>query len=214
MTRVMIHCSSGLTFVELLMAATIFSILMVGLSTHLRGGIVAWRRATVTIDELQQRRMALERLTQDLANGVVVETRPDSPVAFGPEALAFYTVQPVRGMSQDNARVWLVTYHLQQTAETKALVRQAQTIRQAQARLEPQTTQLLAHVERLTIRYGSLPEGNEPQIVWRTSWDDRSQFPQLLEMTVELNGPPILPRTIRAVVVAPSGSLKLTEAGP
>ena len=39
---------AAFTLVELLIAATMMSILVVGLSAHLRGGLTVWRRVTDT----------------------------------------------------------------------------------------------------------------------------------------------------------------------
>jgi type II secretion system protein J len=214
-----------LTFVELLMAATLFSILMVGLSAHLRGGILAWRRAQVMVDELQRVRVALERLTQDLANAVLVDSRADATpkTLFAADALQFLTTQPPPGLSavpsgtgqagahQAASRIWVVTYRLDDGIQPSALLRSAQTVRAARASLEARTDTLLANVKRLAIRYGYLSNTAAPGVEWRATWDDPAQLPKLLELTIELERPSALPRQIRRVVVIPQGILKSVE---
>ncbi len=59
---------NGFTFVELLIAATIMSVLFVGLGSHLRGGILVWRRATATAETVQRERVGFDRMERDLAN--------------------------------------------------------------------------------------------------------------------------------------------------
>jgi len=222
----------GLTFVELLMAATLFSILMVGLSTHLRGGILAWRRVQVMVDELQRVRVALERLTQDLANALVLDSRADAipKTLFAADTLQFLTTQPSpipaasadwrgpatggiggAGAHQAASRIWVVTYRLDDGTQPSALLRSAQTVRAARASLETRTDTLLANVKRLAIRYGYLSNTAAPGIEWRTTWDDPAQLPKLLELTIELERPSALPRQIRRVVVIPQGILKSVE---
>ena len=65
----------GFTLVELLLAATLISILFVGLGAHLRGGIIVWRRTTQTGEQLQRRRVAFTRLERDLANAIRYDDR-------------------------------------------------------------------------------------------------------------------------------------------
>ena len=86
---------AGLTFVELLMAATIFAILAVGFSAHLRGGVLAWRRATSTLERLQEIRVVYDRLGSDLTNAIVFDPsgvwQPE--MAFGTEAIPVESLQ-------------------------------------------------------------------------------------------------------------------------
>jgi hypothetical protein len=54
------------------------SILFVGLGAHLRGGLTVWRHANTATEQLQQRRVAFERLERDLANAFVYDPRPEA----------------------------------------------------------------------------------------------------------------------------------------
>ena len=52
-------------------------------------------------------------------------------------------------------------------------------------------------------------------ITWTSSWTDVSQSPKLIELTLELGNSWTIPRTVRRVVVVPSGSLiAAPAAGP
>src|SRR3989338_7112977 len=72
----------GFTLVELLIAATMMSVLFIGLGGHLRGGIEVWRQTTQRVDALQRQRVTLDRLERDLANGIVYDARDE---AYGVE---------------------------------------------------------------------------------------------------------------------------------
>ena len=71
---------SGLTFIELLMAVTITACLLTGLSAHLRGGMLAWRRTMTALDAMTATRALLERCARDLAQAA----RCDPPAAAPP----------------------------------------------------------------------------------------------------------------------------------
>ena len=115
---------SGFTFVELLIAATMISVLIVGLAAHLRGGIIVWQRATQTTEALQRQRVALGRLERELANAIVYDERDaaygsregqlPSP-EFGAHDLRWFTVVPSgKGIST----VRFVTYECKQMGDT------------------------------------------------------------------------------------------------
>src|SRR3989338_7951880 len=72
----------GFTLVELLIAATMMSVLFIGLGGHLRGGIIVWRQTTQRVDALQRERVTFDRLERDLANGIVYDARDE---AYGVE---------------------------------------------------------------------------------------------------------------------------------
>ncbi|MBI3312402.1 MAG: hypothetical protein HYZ88_02635 [Candidatus Omnitrophica bacterium] len=204
----------GLTFVELLMASTMFALLMVGLSTHLRGGMLAWRRATTTVEELQRRRVALDRLARDAANAVVIDERADAkpPIVFKADALEFFTLGQTPGLSQGERRVWFVTYAIEQDGQTGTLRRSARTIQEAQASLSVPSAPLLPNVERLSIRYGYRSTQGTPHLVWRDVWDDHVKLPNLMEITIAMKTATSLPSQLRRTIMIPSGIMKSEPA--
>ena len=203
----------GFTFVELLMAATVFAILMAGFTAHLRGGVVAWRRTTAMVEELQRLRVALDQVTSDLTNASVVDPRPEATpvVRFDHESLQFYTLRPSPTASATGAQIWFVTYARTTDPQRPALVRSLQTIRQAKAGLLPEPQRLLAPVERLSLRYGHQVGEDPGQIEWQEAWTDLTQVPKLVEVTIELGGRPAISSRVRRVVIVPSGSLVPAE---
>lgn len=208
----------GLTFVELLMAVTMFSILIVGVFAHLQAGVLAWRRSTSTIEHLQRTRVALDRLGQDLANAVVFDPSGtwEPQHAFEGARLQFYTVRPEGMGAQPGGAVWFVTYTRSEDAETAALTRSAQTVQQAKANFQPTPARLVAPMTKFAIRYG-YQGSQEPSstIVWDPTWDGTpAELPKLVEVTIEFDAGVVSPREVRHVFVIPSGILKTVEAAP
>jgi type II secretion system protein J len=203
----------GLTLVELMMAGTIFAVLMTGMVLHVRGGAVAWRRVTRTVEDLQQVRVVLERLTQDLVNAVVIDPRPEATpsVHMTREALEFYTLRMDRGRSEGNATVQFVTYALRPDAEGSTLVRTAQTIPEAKAAPPDRAQELLTGVERVAIRYGSVAPTEPSSVEWRDEWADANTFPKLVEIVLDRRGASSILESIRQVIQIPSGSLRYAE---
>ncbi len=210
----------GLTFVELLIAGAIFAILLVGLSAHLRGNVMAWHRATTTVEQLQQVRVALERWEADLAGGLVFDPggawMPQQ--TFDSTRVQWYVVRPGQAGSSATGRVWFVTYELQPDGQGMALTRSSQTVAQAASTIAAVPERLLRDVQSLVIRYGSVASSAEsagqPQtITWTSSWTDLTQTPRLIEVTLELGSHWAITRQLRQVFVIPSGSLTPQVAG-
>jgi hypothetical protein len=195
--------------VELMMAGTIFAVLMTGLVLHVRGGAVAWHRATRTVEDLQQVRVSCERVAQDLVNAVVIDARPEAtpPVRLTHEALDFYTLRTDRLRSEGNATVQFVTYALRPDAEGSTLVRTAQTIPDAKAALPAVAQELLTGIEDAAIRYGCVTQAEPSAVAWCEQWTQTSAFPKLVEIVLARRGASSILEPIRQVIQVPGGSL-------
>ncbi len=212
----------GMTFVELIMAAVVFSILLVGVSGHLRGSVLAWRRVTSTVERLQQSRVALDTLGQDLANAFVFESTTTPPFAVSELAadhLRCYTVHPAGTGATSGDRAQVVTYQVSAVDGIPSLVRIGQSIQSAASAPPAVTEALVGSVAQLSLRYGTLVvlDGQPSQIVWG-DWPDATQLPKLVEVTVTLAPSPgnlsDATHQIRQIFTIPSGSLTPAESPP
>ena len=195
----------GFTFVELLVAATMMSVLFVGLGTHLRGGLTVWQRATTAGETLQRRRVALERIVRDLASLIVYDARLDAyggdeeeeekealgqlpwPV-FGKDQLAFYTV--IGKTRRQAPAVQFVTYACEERDGETALWRTSQSVAQARFRSEEMTEELLLpDCKGLALRYAYAPTAEEAKtemLVWDALWPDDPHQPLAVPRVVEV----------------------------
>jgi prepilin-type N-terminal cleavage/methylation domain-containing protein len=209
---------SGFTFVELVIAATILAILTVGIATHLRGGVVVWRRATQVTEALQRQRVALERLERDLANAIVYDVRADDDV-YGPQegalpwpqftgdVLGWYTVAPP---GRDAGGVRHVTYTCAEVEGVTGLWRTAQTLGAARRRQSAPAPQLLLPgCETLRAQFGYQPAEGGIELEWLARWDDPLTLPRLMEVSLDLDSGATLTR----VLSAGSGVLPPVETG-
>ena len=204
---------AGLTFVELLMAATIGAILMVGLATHVHGGITAWRRTVSAVDDLERLHEALACLTRDLANAVIVDPQPGATpqAVFGGHALAFCTIPSASDAAAAGPR-W-VTYHVGEQEGGAAVLRSVCPLQEARAGAMTTPQVLLPHVARWTLRYG-YRDAHAAGVVWRPQWTAIQRVPQLVEVTFEFSRPVAQVSTLRHLVLAPGGLLASTDDAP
>jgi hypothetical protein len=186
---------SALTFVELLLAMAIMSIIGMGLASHLRAGIGVWRRSQRDAEQAQRLRVTWWRLSRDLANAVRLEP-PDDPAPdteLSTDHLAFYTSEPAVGASPGG--LWQVTYELRSAdasaspaagdAAALELVRRARRPGAA----EPTEAVLLRDLESWRIEYPEaaeeLPTLEDP--AWRfvaSPWPVEQGLPRLVRLTV------------------------------
>jgi type II secretory pathway pseudopilin PulG len=200
---------AGFTFMELLIAATMMSILFVGLGSHLRGGIIVWRQTTRTVETLQRVRVALDWLARDLANAFLFgDGQQEAPLpepAFGSSTLEWMAVEP-SFQGQPTARH--IGYRCASDVEgTQGLWRTSQSIGVARTGHEPTPELLLPGCETLEIRYAYQPEEEGGALIWQPDWRYPEELPRLLEVTVRISAGQAWQRTM----VIPHGSLKPLE---
>lgn len=206
----------GFTFVELLVAATMISILFIGLGTHLRGGLLVWQRATEVTASLQQRRLAIDRLERDLANAFVYQ---DEAAAYGSEPgrlteplfesdrLRWFTVQSDL-RRQPYGIVRLVQYACQDIDGGRWLVRISQSVGQVRAKApEPVLERLAPGCTGFAFQYAYLPsDPNNTELEWDSRWlfDAKKELPRLIMISVGFATEPAR----RFIFTIPTGALR------
>jgi len=201
----------GFTFVELLIAATMISILFVGLGAHLRGGVRVWRQVTEATQALQHERVALEQLARDFANAFVFDDpRADVPAPtpyFGASELAWFTVGPGRSPT-----VAIVAYQCADAAGEPWLLRMRQSVSEARAQVTPEPERILPGCRSLSAQYAYLPppETTPAVLEWKPTWPDDPEgpfkLPRLVEVTLELKASEReASRRLRRIFAIPAG---------
>ena len=210
----------GFTFVELMIAATMISVLFVGLGAHLRGGLTVWQRATATTETLQRHRVAFDRLERDLANALVYDDQPSSYGAvkgqlptpqFGADTLGVYTVST--STTQPSSAVRWVTYTCERIDGIPGLWRRSQSVAEARGRNPQPTPELvLPGCEALSFHYAYVSKGETaPEgLEWKSAWPDNADHalkpPRLVEASVQVSG-----RSVHRVCAIPIGLLGVSE---
>ena len=204
-----LHDRRGLTFVELLVASLIFSLLLVGLTGHLRGGLTAWRRSVTTMDDLERVDALLNQCTQDFANAVLLDARPDAPLRplFTADAVHMASIVRSRGPSGAGTDVQWITYAVGDQPQGRRLLRSAQPLQAAIAGEPPAWQPLPAEMEQLAVRYGYLSATSGTEVEWRPSWDDAAHLPRLVEVTLQRSTMTLRPQVLRRLLVIPGGAL-------
>jgi type II secretory pathway pseudopilin PulG len=196
----------GFTFVELLIAATMVSVLITGVGVHLKGGLTVWQRATTTAEQLQRRQVAWQRLERDLAHAVIYASQDEPPLApadpeapqpfpnpeFGASSLSWYTAVPAAGLRPASVR--LVRYGCESVDGVEGLWRSSQTTSEARlGKTEPVRELVLPGCEALALQYAYRLLSEEQDGVYELSWDPEwreavTTLPRLIEVTATVDG--------------------------
>lgn len=208
----------GFTLVELLIAATMMSVLMVGLSAHLHGGLTVWRRATDGGESMQRLRVGWERLERDAANAVRYaesaqygqEVGMPPPPRFERSSAAWYAVMGRTAEGLPTVRY--VQYLCDDRDGVQGLWRLTQTVNQARTHQTPAAELLMLGCEALTFRYASEgpPEQPEP-LLWSPLWEEPELYlPRLIEASMQLADG----RQVIRLLAMPIGTLPRPEQPP
>jgi hypothetical protein len=179
------------------------SVLFVGLSGHLRGGVEVWRRTTQTVEDLQRQRVALDQLEGDLARAVRYLVEGDTSLlpTFEADRLRWWTVAPV---SAQQPGITLVTYACGPVDGGQGLWRESRSINQARAGIEVTRTLILPACESLLLQYAYLPSVEGEPLAWQPEWEFPNELPRLLEVSVRLSSG----QEVKRVMAIPIGVLR------
>ena len=207
------------TLVELLIASVMIAVLVVGLGTHLRGGLTVWRRATASGEAVQRQHVALARLARELANADVYDVREASygeeagtlpRPQFDDAAMAWFTVLP-SSTRQPLPAVRFVTYRCEERDGVRGLWRTSQSLGEARARHAPMPELILPGCERMTLRYAHVPSDATEPLEWRDRWEQPERLlPRLVDVALNLGAGGQLARRL----AIPIGSLTAPNQPP
>ena len=195
--------SQGFTFIELIIAATIMSVLFVGLGTHLQGGVRVWRRVTGETETLRERHFALDQFRRELVNAIAYDPREEAVVApyFGHTELRWVTVRPTTAARP--GAVEYVTYRCAEQDGVQGLWRTGQAIGDVMARQAGTPVLLAAGCAELAVEYAYAASGTAGALQWRDTWTSTKEIPRL----VALEGRFEPGRPFRELVWIPTGTL-------
>ena len=204
----------GLTLVELLMAVTVFATLLVGLSSHVRGSVVAWRRVTSTTERLQRVRVALEWLTADVTNAFVFDPSQvwQPGHRFASDRLSCYTIQPSSAeQALDGHQAVFVSYSVEPSESPTVLTRTVRTVREAADGLPGRSYPLLDQVDAFALRFGVWDQETS-RLIWIDQWNDQGQLPGVVRVTLTMKASPGV--AVEQAMLIPTGSLSPPAAAP
>ena len=162
----------AVTLIELLIASSIFVIVMVSIYSTFHTGLFGYRDIEENIDTYQAARIILERLSRDLRNSFVYS--PDETMFLGKaNEISFLTLADNFKENEFLRNYSFVSYILEQDKILK-LSRKGQTAFDSREEIEPQ--ELAANIENLNFSYGFI-ESDSQDLKWKDSWEEKNSLP-------------------------------------
>jgi prepilin-type N-terminal cleavage/methylation domain-containing protein len=212
------HTSSrAFTFIELIIAVTIFAIIAVSIYSTFSAGIKIWLRTSPMIEENQARRVFFNTIALDLKNAVAyydvssVLSKPgfgqeyEGKINFTgmPDKISFMTIisisDPDAGLREELARV---TYFYD--SETKTIKRLVATRLEGLNESSAKPTDMLANVGKKDFGfeycYKNIISNSDYECEWKDAWEDKNVLKIPRGIRIKLG-------EARKLVFIPSGSL-------
>lgn len=175
----------GFTFIELILAVSIFAVVAMAVFSTFGSGISAWRKVQEAQKLHQEIRLGLEKMALDLENATSYSQKDDSLNFAGEkDGLSFYSL--VENLQSDPVHRQLrkITYSL----EDPDLKRLEQTFAESVQETKGKELEVLASgFKRLSLFYCYQQEG-EPPYKWKDTWNDAQAIPEGIKIELELSG--------------------------
>jgi prepilin-type N-terminal cleavage/methylation domain-containing protein len=175
---------AGFTYMELMIAMTIFSIMAVSVYSVLRAGIKIWSRSSAIIEKDQALRVFFNTIAADLKNGVAYDA---SGINFEgrPDGLSVMTLAS-SGVSAGpmSASLAKVSYYFD--AKDKKVKRIVATKDDGFVQMTGKAEEMLslADGERVSFRYYSGSSVTDQSIIWKDRWDGSAKMPPGISVKV------------------------------
>ena len=198
----------GMTLIELLLAATLFALMLIATAALVRSSLQAQNRWGILLEPYQRMERAIGRLEQDLESAQVFF---GVPVSGTNEQLEFARVESVAIAEGKIAPEWIrVVYRIKPQGDQMALVRDVFLWR-AGKESKPMQEDTLLPVSNGHFAYGALDKNQK--LVWSEGWDEKNKgIPRLFKFDYTLSSAGNQSAVaLSRVVRNPSGVLPVEE---
>ncbi len=179
--------SRGLTLIELMLAVSIFAIVAVVIYSTFSAGISVWRRTQRTQNTLQDIRLSLDKMSEELENAVLYSQESGFPnFVGGKNRVSFYSVVNVFSTLPVHPELRKITYDLDSSADM--LQRLEQTFPESvQNRQDKSPEEIAARISNLNFFYYYKDENAAVPYKWKNSWDSAEDIPQAVKIELKLD---------------------------
>lgn len=186
----------GLSLVELLVASTIFTIIILGIYSVFQSGILSYNDIADNIDIYQRANRTFEYLNQDIRNYFTYSEEKSNfqGDAAKIEFLAIVNTFIEDEMTQDIA---FVSYKFENNTLFRLCRKNQESLK---ADLDMEYDEMLQDIEDLSFSYGAVAALDEP-LEWNDLWDDTTEIPEAIK--IKLNFKDMPQKTFERIIFLP-----------
>jgi type II secretion system protein J len=176
---------TGLTFVELLVAISIFCVIVASLYSTLRVGLSAYRKGEQLLERNQKARLCLDSLALDLRNAYSFSDK-ESKFIFQDDLLSFYTLKKLHAAGvKNNLNICKVEYWFEEGNLFRKIYPGKSAFSDS---AKDKADIILDNVVKLKIEFAYKTEA-EDKLIWKDEWKQTDSLPMLVRIELELNAP-------------------------
>ena len=177
---------NGFTFIELMVAISIFAIVAVVIYSTFGSGLSAWRKTEKAQRLHQDIRLALDKMACDLENAILYSEKDEFCNFLGEKnKISFYALVDVFQAMPAHPELRKITYSLDES--NHILQRLEQTFAESEQKMQEQKPQeIIAHIGNLNLLYCYEDEDAEPPYKWMDTWNFRKRIPQGIKIELEI----------------------------
>lgn len=189
----------GFTFLELMIALTIFSIMAVSIYSVLGGGIRVWRRSNVIIEANQSLRSFFDAISSDLKNTVKYKG-----VEFEGQAgeMSFMALIDVSDPVNRSTRTELAKVVYSFDEGSKTVKRYVATRESGFDKVNTEGVDIVSGIEGVSFSYCYKDETLIPPYRWQDVWQTQGIIPRGVNIKI---------KELEKIVFIPMGELVKTE---
>lgn len=206
-----IKYNSGITFIEMLIGLTIFSIIAASLYSVFFSSTSAWKRSEDLNRVNQEARWSLDNLSRELHNAIILSYKGRYPdfKAFEGESdkLSFFIV-----IDDEIRRVTYLLEPKDKNSDTEFYFKRKESffVDSLQSSSKEESEENLSSLvtkEGLKFSYPYGAEGEDEEVEWKEKWQDRESLPAgvKIELALQSPGNPNSKTTFYRTVFVPLG---------
>lgn len=177
----MMRKKNGLTLVEVLIASSIFVLVMAAVYSAFHAGMFGYRRIEEAIDVHQSARKILERINLDLRNSFVF-SEEESKFSGEKSKVSFFALVDTFSKDKMLREYAYVSYYLKEGKLMRSCCLNKDALNE---RPDTKAEEMSARVGGLLLSYAYIDDDSD-QIKWKDSWEDKKGFPLAVKVKLVL----------------------------
>jgi len=175
---------AGFTFIELMVVSSIFAVIAVAVYSTFGIGIFAWKKSQNTQNLLQDIRLSLDKMAQDLENAVLYSKEAGFSNFTGEKnKISFYSLVEVFSSLPPHSELRKITYSLNGNVLQRLEQTYPEYLREEEQRLPEE---IANQISNLNFSYCYSDEEAQPPYKWKDTWDSLQVIPQAVKIELEL----------------------------
>lgn len=164
--------NQALTLIELLIASSIFTVVMLSIYLTFNTGVFGYRDINQNLDIYQAARVSLERFNLDLRNCFAYSSA-DTKFYGTSQGLGFLTLVNVMNDGEAMPNYASVSYSLEGGNLLRLLRKNQDALNQ---KSETEAQELASDVNALILSYGFMESAGD-ELKWKDAWEDKAALP-------------------------------------